>query len=321
MTPKPRTFFSAFNRKTIWIVAVILLAAVGGYAYYSKVSLAAQTTDESAAQTEIVRRGDLVVSASGTGTLIANSDANFGFEASGQVTEVYVRIGDQVEAGQVLAQLDDTLPQMDYVEAQQALLELYSAASIAAVQQEIGMAQDTEYYAREWLEYLISPEVVEAEENLAIAEQKLADAKMEAKANPSDAVEQALKEKEQAVTFLAEKLDQAWAYYENEYLFENFAEYESVGRGRNARQVLVTYIDPNTGEELPEINGPSSADIAIARNNLAQAQETIREDEIYLEVLKTGVMPEGATGAKLTTLYEAQLAVEEAKSALEVMQL
>jgi multidrug efflux pump subunit AcrA (membrane-fusion protein) len=226
-----------------------------------------------------------------------------------------------VEAGQVLAQLDDTLAQMDYIEAQQALLELYSAASIAAVQQEIGTAQDTEYYAREWLEYLISPEVVEAEENLAIAEQKLAEAQAEAKANPSDAADQALKEKEQAVTFLAEKLDQARAYYENEYLFENFAEYETVGRGRNARQVLVTYIDPNTGEELPEINGPSSADIAIARNNLAQAQETIREDEIYLEVLKTGVMPEGATGAKLTTLYEAQLAVEEAKSALETMQL
>ena len=101
-----------------------------------------------------------------------------------------MKVGDQVEAGQVLAQLDDTLAQMEYAEAQQALQELYSAASIATVQQEIGTAQDTEFYAHEWLEYLLSPEVVEAEENLAIAEQKLAEAQAEAKANPSDAADQ-----------------------------------------------------------------------------------------------------------------------------------
>ena len=66
---------------------------------------------------------------------------------------------------------------------------------------------------------------------------------------------------------------------------------------------------------------PPIADIAIARNNYAQAQETVKEGEMYLEALKTGVIPEGATGEKLTTLYEAQLAVEDAKSALEAMQL
>jgi hypothetical protein len=35
---------------------------------------------------------------------------------------------------QVLAQLDDTLAQIEYIEAQQALEELYSAASIATAQ-------------------------------------------------------------------------------------------------------------------------------------------------------------------------------------------
>jgi len=296
---------------------IIILAAVGAYAYYSRVFLVTQNTNETTTQTAIVRRGDLVVSASGSGTLIAQTGASFGFDSNGRVTDVYVKVGDQVEAGQVLAQLDDTLAQMEYAEAQQALLELYSAASIAAVKQEIGMAQDTEYYAHEWLEYLLSEEVVKAEENLAIAEQKLA----EAKANPSDAADQAVKEQEEAVTFLSEKLDQAWAYYENEYLPGNFGEYENVGSRRHPKQILVTYIDPYTGEEKPEINGPSIADIAIARNNLAQAQETVRENEIYLEVLETGVIPEGATGEKLLALYEAQRALEEAQDALDAMQL
>jgi multidrug efflux pump subunit AcrA (membrane-fusion protein) len=302
------------------MILTLGVAAAGGYAYYSKAALAAQNTDETT-QTAIVRRGDLVVSTTGSGTLIAQTDASFGFETSGQVTDVYVKVGDQVEAGQVLAQLDDTLAQMDYAEAQQALLELYSAASLAAVQQEVGTAQDTEYYAREWQEYLISEDVVEAEENLAIAEEKLANAQAKAKTNPSETADQAVKEKEQAVTFLSEKLDQAWAYYENEYLFENFAQYETVGRGRNAKQVLVTETDPVTGEEVPDIDEPSIDDIAIARNNLAQARETVRENEIYLEVLKTGIIPEGTTGERLTALYEAQLAVENAQDALEDKQL
>lgn len=272
-------------------------------------------------QTTVAQRGDLVLSASGTGTLIANSDAVFGFEANGQVTDVYIKVGDQVEAGQVLAQLDNTLAQMDYLETQQALQELYSAASIATIQQEIATAQDAEFYAHEWLEYLLSPEVIEAEENLAIAEQKLAEAQAEAKATSSNAANQTVKEKEAAVTFLKEKLDQAWAYYKNEYLPENFGEYEQVGSRRHPKQVLVTYIDPYTGEEVPEINGPSAADIATARNNYVQAQETVKEGEIYLEVLKSGVIPDGATGEKLTMLYKAQLALDNAKAALEATQL
>lgn len=319
MTPKSKKFFSV--KKVIWTAAVlILLAAVGGYTYYSK-SLATQNTNRSTTQTAIVRRGNLVVSASGSGTLVAQTDASFGFETSGRVTAIYVKVGDAVEAGQVLAQLDDTLEQMQYAEAEQALLELYSAESIATVQREIGTAQDTEFYAREWLQYLISPEVEEAEENLALAKQELADAQAEAKANPSEAANQKVKEKEQAVTFLSQKLDQARTYYENVYRPETFGEYENIGSRRHPKMVLVTYIDPHTGEVVPKINGPSEADVTTARNNLAQAQETIKEDQLYLEVLQTGVIPEGATGEKLSALYDAQQAVEDAQEALKAKQL
>lgn len=322
MTPKPRNFLLVKSRKTIWfIAAIVILTAAGGYTYYSKASPSTQTTTESQVQTAVAERGNLVLSAGGTGTLIANSEATFGFATSGQVREVNVKVGDQVEAGQVLAQLDDTLAQMDYAEAQQALQELHSAASIAAVQKEIGTAQDTAFQAHEWLKYLLSPEVVEAEENLAIAKQKLAEAQAQAKASPSAAADQTVKEKQQAVAFLKDKLSQAQTYYKNEYLFENFAEYETVGRGPRAKKVLVTYVDPKTGEVLPKIDAPSAADIATARNNYAQAQQTIKDGETYLEVLKTGVIPEGATGDKLTTLYNAQAAVDKAKSALKATQL
>jgi HlyD family secretion protein len=320
LTPKLKT--SGSNRKLLWLaIVIIVIAALGGYFYYSNVYLATRTTTGSDVQTAIAQRGDLVVSASGSGTLIPQTDATFGFETSGQIIEIYVKVSDPVEAGQVLAQLDDTLAQMEYVEAQQTLEELYSAASIAAVQQEIGTAQDTEFYAHEWLEYLLSPEVIEAEENLAIAEQKLAEAKAEAVASPSDVANQTVKEKEQAVAYLQDKLTQAQEYYENYYLPETFGTYENVGSRRHPKQALVTSIDPETGEEVPEIDEPSAADITTARNNYAQAQEIVKEGELYLEALSAGVIPEGGTGEKLTTLYEAQLTLENAKSALEATQL
>ena len=307
-------------RKAIWLTVVLALFLTAGWYYYSKVNVSADSSN-SREQTEIVRRGDLIVSASGTGTLVAQTEASFGFDTSGQVTQVNVKVGDQVEAGQVLAQLDDTLLQMEYVEAQQALEELYSAASFATVQQEIGTAQDAEFYAHEWIEYLLSPEVVEAEENLAIAQQRLVEAQAEAAARPSDAAAQTVKEKEQAVTYLQDKLTQAQAYYENYYLPETFGSYENVGSRRHPKQALVTSIDPHTGEEVAEISVPSAADITTARNNYAQAQETVREGELYLEALNTGLIPDGATGEKFTALYEAQLALENAQSALDATKL
>jgi HlyD family secretion protein len=318
---KPATFNPRIKGNVILIIIVIALLITAGSYYYYQDNASTQSTSSAEVQTEVVRRGDLTLSASGTGTLIAQTDASFGFETSGQVTHVYVKVGDEVEAGRVLAQLDNNLAQMEYVEAQQDLEELYSAASIATVQHEIGTAQDTEFYAHEWIEYLLSPEVVEAEENLAIAEQRLAEAQAEASANPSDAATQAVKEKEQAVAYLKDKLNQAQAYYETTYLPETFGVYENVGSRRHPKEVLVTEIDPLTGEESPEIDEPSAADITTARNNYAQAQETVDEGELYLEAISTGVIPEGATGERVSTLYEAQLALENAESALEATHL
>jgi HlyD family secretion protein len=318
---KPAPFISGIRSKAIWLAILLALLITAGWYYYNQVDTSAQSNSDSTQQTEVVRRGDLVVSASGTGTLMAQSEATFGFSTSGQVTQVYVKVGDQVEAGQVLAQIDDSLLQMQYVEAQQALEELYSAASIATVQQEIGTAQDAEFYAHEWLEYLLSPEVIEAEENLAIAEQRLVEAQAEATATPSDAAAQAVKQKEQAVAYLQDKLTQAQDYYQNYYLPETFGTYENVGSRRHPKLALVTYIDPDTGAEVAEISAPSAADITTARNNLAQAQQTVKEGQLYLESLNTGVIHEGATGEKLTTLYEAQLALENARSNLDAAQL
>lgn len=321
MTPRQKTLTPGSSRRLLWLAILLILTTLGVYLYTSRGFLSPRATTNTQVQTAIAQRGNLIASANGTGTLSAESDAAFGFQTGGRVADIFVQIGDQVEAGQVLAQLDDTLARMEYVEAEQALLELYSAVSIATVQQEIGTAQDTEFYAHEWLEYLLSPEVVEAEENLAIAEQGLAEAQAKAAADPSDAATQAVNVKEQAVSYLQDKLTQAQEYYENYYLPATFGTYENVGSRRHPKQVLATETDPVTGEEVPVIDEPSAADITSARNNYARAQETVKQGELYLEALNTGVIPEGAAGEKITALYEAQLALENAQSALDATQL
>jgi HlyD family secretion protein len=310
------------KQKWIWIAAVLVIVSlIGWYFYYAKVYVPSQGTQSTQTATEIVRPGDLTVSASGSGTLVAQTDASFGFDTSGQVTEVDVKVGDQVEAGQVLARLDDTLAQMKYDEAQRNLQELYSAASIAAIQQEVATAQDTEEAAREWLAYLVSPDVAEAEENLIIARQKLTDVQASAKTSPSEAANQAVTDAQKSVDFLSDKLTQAYIYYNDYYLPENFGVYENVGSRRHPKQVLATTTDPITGEEVPDINKPSDADLTTARNNIAQAEQTISEGNAYLEILNSGVIPDGAVGEKVTALYNAQLALENAKTALDEMQL
>jgi RND family efflux transporter MFP subunit len=263
----------------------------------------------------------LTRSASGSGTLVAQTDANFGFDTSGQITQIDVKVGDKVEAGQVLAQLDDTLAQMNFDEAQQALQELYSASSIATVKQEIATAQDARVAARDWLSYLLSPEVIDAEENLAAAEQKLAEAQAEAQAQPSSETDKKVAEQEAAVAYLKDKLSQAQTYYQDTYLPENFGVYENVGSRRFPKIVLATYIDPYTGEEVPEINAPSTADIAKARNDYAQAKETIVQGQEYLEALNSGVIPEDGIGTRLNDLYNAQHALNDARSALDATKL
>ena len=323
MSPEKGSSSPPKKQKIIWSAAVLgVLVLLAGYLYYY--SNAFNTTgniDTLQSQTTVARPGDLTVSASGSGTLVAQTDASFGFDISGQITDVYVKVGDEVEAGQVLAQMDNTLAKIKYDEAQRNIQELYSAASIATIQQEIATAQDTEAAAKEWLAYLISPGVAEAEENLIIAQQELTDAQAAAKARPSDAANQLIKEKEQAVTYLNEKLTQAMTYYNNVYLPEEFGVYVNAGNRRFPKMVLATTTAPTTGEEIPDINAPSVDDLTTARNNISQAQETISEGQAYLDILNSGTIPDNAVGARITTLYEAQLALENAKTALDGAQL
>ena len=99
------------RRKLFWIVTIALELVAGGSGYlvYSGGYLQAQEpVAEEVLTTYTVTRGDLVITASGSGTLVPAGEVAVEFETGGVLDTVRVEVGDQVEAGQTLAGLDDT---------------------------------------------------------------------------------------------------------------------------------------------------------------------------------------------------------------------
>lgn len=140
--------FSKINKKHVLIaLSFLILIGVGGFAYYRSTYLPTQAADEQEIQTSVVRQGDLAIYASGSGTLIAIDEVGLGFGTSGPLAELNVQVGDEVEAGAVLAiqgdrdQLEAAVAadQLAVMDAQNALEELYENADLNAAQAQLDL--------------------------------------------------------------------------------------------------------------------------------------------------------------------------------------
>lgn len=93
-----------------WTLVIVIVAiALGGYSYYHQTQAAAQQAiEETPIQTTVVRRGNLVLSASGTGSIIPENEIKLAFQNSGRISELLVAVGDEVKAGDVLAVMESS---------------------------------------------------------------------------------------------------------------------------------------------------------------------------------------------------------------------
>ena len=107
------------KRRRMWpiVLLAIVTVAVGGYLYYSYLT-PAEAMEEPALQTATVRKGDIVITAVGSGNLMPVAEVALGFRTSGTLVELAVAVGDEVEAGQTLARLDDTAAQIQVAQAE-----------------------------------------------------------------------------------------------------------------------------------------------------------------------------------------------------------
>lgn len=130
------------------LVGAIVLIIAGAFAYNSTAQSASQNNEEPDIQIATVRQGDLVVLASGTGTLIAHNDMDLGFGTNGIIEEILVQPGDEVLVGDVLAvqghreDLESSVAsaKLAVLNAQEALDEIYEGADAVTAQALLDLA-------------------------------------------------------------------------------------------------------------------------------------------------------------------------------------
>ncbi len=105
---------SRLKKYIIWII--IILAVAGGVFYFIN-----SRKPKTEYTTETASRGDLAQTVSVTGEIIPENQAELSFQVGGEISRVYVDVGDKVTKGQRLAQLKAGVQIADLAQAEKAL--------------------------------------------------------------------------------------------------------------------------------------------------------------------------------------------------------
>jgi RND family efflux transporter MFP subunit len=304
-----------YSGKLRWLIAGIALLVIAGGAafYYVSSTKASTTTTETPVQTAAAFQGSIVLYASGTGTLAPASQASFGFGTSGRITELNVKIGDTVEAGQVIGQLDNAEATSAYKQAMRTLDDLTTPAAIAEAKQAVADAEVGIYNAKQDLEYLISSDVYYWENQVATAEQTLKDVQAAGGSNPTADQKLKIDDATKALSQAQTNLGVAGQKYINVYVPATFTYTITDTEDRDG--------DGNTEETYTEAVAPSQAEIAAARATYELAIENQKETQAYLDMLNGQALPENVPGSSLTSLVEAQTALQTAEENVKATQL
>ena len=161
-----------FSRKTIFITLFAALALIAVVVFFARPTTS-EAAEVPALQTAKVRTGDLVVTASGAGTVLPAAQVDLAFRSSGVVAELNAAIGDSVQNQQVLARLEEN------IQAEADFQALFTAEGVAQAQLALVAAQDALVTAQNDVIYLIGsdawywqgqlekPEATQADKELA----------------------------------------------------------------------------------------------------------------------------------------------------------
>ena len=118
--------------------AVVVAAAFGGWSLM-------KPEPQSSFITEVVKRGDIRQTVSATGEISPSNLVSVGAEASGQIKKLYVKLGQQVKKGDLIAEIDST-NQLNTLNTEKSKLETYQAKLVSA---EIALSSAEKKYKRE----------------------------------------------------------------------------------------------------------------------------------------------------------------------------
>lgn len=273
-----------FRKRNIrWIAALIIIFFLF---WVVVINPALNSNKQMDYQIAEVQRGDLVAIVGATGIVEANQTVDLYWQTTGRVESVIKGIGDQVESGEILADLADNslqqsviLAQADLVNAKRELDELVNSNSESAeayktlllTEKDLRTAADNRdrwnYKDTNWdIVYEARDEFIHAEEELKIAQQAyeiVSDLENDDqdKIIAQNNLNESQTRRDQAIRNLNNLLGKLY----DQQVAEDFAEYDIVLARLNDAQ--------REWERL--IDGPNKDDILAAEAKVAAAEATV----------------------------------------------
>jgi len=294
-----------------WMTAVVVLIAGGVAAYFlvfAETESTASASQEPALQTTKVRRGDLRVSTTGSGSLAAGTEVDLAFSTSGTVGTLAVSVGDEVEEGQLLAALADTSDleatlaqkQLAYLQAQQALDSLYENTGLATAEayQAVVEAQsdyDDALYASQRTDYARCSQTVNTS-NAASYER--AREELERLTDCCGGSDEWIEAKNVFDTAYAN-----WVYcsaYTDEEVVVYDAELEVAKAALEAAEETLTELQRNDGINSDEV-ALAQAQLDVAKTNLLAAENDLEGATLTATISGTVISIEASIGEAVST--------------------
>jgi HlyD family secretion protein len=289
-----RARLAGMPRPVFWSVLVVVLAALAAAAYYfinKQQTTNSVSGQQPALQTATARQGNLILRASGTGTLVAANEVNLGFKTNGALASLNVKLGDQVKRGDLLATLDSSTQQLALTQAQQALNQLTSPSAIATAQLAVTTAEANVITAQAAVnneQYWQNPSLVQDYQAAFV----IAKANLDSAQTKYDSVS-------------------SGAYINNT---DQATLYQALYNAQQAYDTAKYYYSLYSQK-------PTQRQLDAAQAGLALAQAQVTEAHNLVMALTGGSVPANATGSGLNALNAAKLAVQSAQQNLDATKL
>ena len=284
------------NKFWLFAIGLFVLTAGGitGYVFYTKSATPAAAT--ATLQTSVARSGSLTIYASGTGTLVTSTARNVSFTQSGTITELLVKLGDQVTAGQVLARLQSS-------SSEAALKASVASADLAVLNSQknlddlITNAQKTTANALKAVETAQtaldnlkenSSSIAIAQQTVANAESALVTAQYKYNVSKMTASQASIDAYYAAMLSAQENYEKTVEWYNDNQVYnrdpDSLFRANAEARLSSARQALATATSNYNSAKQPSTTSAQ----AVAEANLTAAKADLEADQIALEKAKAG---------------------------------
>ncbi len=299
------------SKRFWWMTAVVILIAGGVAAYFlmfAETETTASASEEPALQTTKVRRGDLRVSTTGSGSLAAGTEVDLAFSTSGTVGTLAVSVGDEVEEGQLLAALADTSQleaalaqkKLAYLQAQQALDNLYKNTGLTTAEAyqavvEAQSAYDSALYASQRTDYARCSQTVNTSK---AASYERAREELERLTECCGGSDEWIEAKNVYDTAYAN-----WVYcsaYTDEEVVVFDAELEVAKATLKEAEETLTELQQNDGIDSNEV-ALAQAQLEVAKTNLQTAEDDLDGATLVAPISGTVISIEAGVGEAVST--------------------